>query len=1509
MPTLSELRVRASYDQKAFKAGLESSKAEMREAGKTIKQHADAAEAAVKSSVTKIGGAYASLPVAARKAYDDAIMAQRDYQAKLSQGMNQVGLAMSVGITAPFALFARESLNVAASFEQTMDILQVSVQATTREMAALRAEAVKLGSDINLPATSANDAARAMNMLAKGGLTASDALKAARGTMQLAAATGTDAAEAATIQARALAAFELEGAKATRVADLLAKANYSATGSMQDMAYALQMSSAVMHQAGITIDETVGALTMMAKAGLVGSDAGTSLKTMFMRLMESGNIKQARDLMAAFGIEIYDTSGAMKDMRSIIAEFAPMMDNLTEKQRNSALATIFGADAVRAANILLRGGVKAYDEMTVTLSKEGAAAELAAARNKGLAGAIDGLKSAWETLAQQSADGLLRPLADLTRGVAGFIGELAAMDPTSRAVILGLGGIAAAAGPLLIITAQLKTAWIALFGIRTAATVATASAAASESALAVALTASDGAAAKSVASKAAVAVANEAVAVTAGQAAAATVAASAASTTAAGSTGVLAGAMTALTGPVGLVILGVAGLTAALVGLYKWSQIEAEQARERERQFKDEIKTAYESAKAKVELQAKSKDLLNEYSELAKKTNKSNDEQKKFQDLANSLSLLMPDLVQKYKSTGDAILDVAKAYKEAATQAEGYYDKALRAASARVHAFDAQAAAQRAAELRDQGAGRSLTELRAGMSLRDGSMFGWDQSVWGDSPSGPLFQAIKNTMLAERKLKMGIGSADDVEKARQQEIKAAQDLNDELRKTLAEGAELRRKQTEDQRAARLGPEGYAKYQAQQQDLERKAQWRSEAEKAKKEKQYQKERDAYLKSLGYGGIDDMTTAPKGRGATSDDQGLTAALLQSMAKKVRTPEGQASCGFFAIEILKQTGALVGSSKYHGGAFDLVQRVKAAGGIEVSANQARAGDLVYYHGPQYGAKKDARGWGHHVGVYQGDGYVVDSSNGRTRTRNPLNAGARFVRPMRTGRFDTGGEFALAAIEQAEQEAARLAELEVRRQQELRDAYAKTHAAIAGLLDPNTKYAELLGLQLERYKKLTPEEKARAERLYGLRSKAVADKELAQMRAAQDIEGILDPTDKAMAVYRQQLNDRKDLTDADKARLIDAKRAELVKQRADSLAAELKTLADEKAIIEAITEQEQIRLRLKMSRPELSASELDALANAEIAKFNAEQSRQFNGELSAKQGELLAAQAQLSYDQAMHKIAGDLALTEYQRYKMIEDQNDALRMQLYTIEQLARVQRGEITPEQAKQLVQAEQLQVQAQRASKDQLEQTKRLERLHEDLREKQREHIDGLAQEARAQAETLADIIMRPFEDGLGKGIKGFWKSLLDGWRQTIRQMFLDWARSQLMRSLEPLFEGRALRQAKADQAQGRGSSAIGAFASIISWLPKIRFAAGGNMPYGQPALVGEFGPEIWTPPSSGGRIHNAAATERMLSSQPVINITQVIHTKDSNSFRRSSRQMASEAGEQLGRSMRRNFTGH
>lgn len=1575
MPTLSELRVRATYDQKDFKAALDQSKADMRETGRVIKQEADAAETAVKSSTTKIGSAYAALPMAARKAYDEAINAQRDYQAKLAQGMTQVGVALSVGITAPFALFARDSVQLAASFEQTMDVLQASIQGTARDMAALRQEAVRLGSDITLPAVSAVDAARAMNQLAKGGLAVADTLKAARGTMQLAAATGTDAAEAATIQARALSAFNLEGEKASHVADLLAKSTYSATGTIQDLSYALQMSSAVMHQAGQTIDETVTALTLMAKAGMVGSDAGTSLKTMFMRLMEGSTMEKARDLMKGYGIEIYDASGAMKDMRSIIAEFAPLMQNLTEKQRNAALAIIFGADAVRAANIVLGGGVEAFDAMTDKLEQEGAAADLAAARNKGLAGAIDGLKSAWETLAQQSADTLLVPLADATRAVAGFVGTLATMDPAARGVILTLGALAAAAGPVLIIAGQLKTAWITLFGIRAAATAAAATAAAAETALAAAEQAQAVAAAEAATANSALAVSNEAVAVTAGQAAVATGAASVATGTAAGSTGLLAGAMTALSGPVGLVVIGVTALAAAMYGLHRWATEEERQAKANAEAFAAEFKSAYEDAKAKNELAKKSKSLLAEYLELEKQTDRTNEQQRRYKQLANDLSLLIPQLVTKYDSQGQAILDIAKAHKEAALQAQNHYEKEEQLAKSRLNILDSMSAKERAAAITGQmtstygghrytsaqdilAAARDVAKTQPhalGLLLNEGPL---RDAV---TQYGQAYSLGKNTALLEARV-----------------LRLFAELQDELRKAEADAAKLKREADDLRRQAQMSPAEYKRYMQQRQRAENEARWKQEAEDEKKRQSYQADRDAWFKAHGYSGIDELS---KGGGSARsvDDHGLTAKVLEAMARKINTPEGAASCGFFAMQLLKQTGAQVGTGRYGGGALDLIQRVRRGGGIDVTADQAKPGDLVYYYGAQYGAQKDAQGKGYHVGVYEGGGYVIDSSGGRTRTRHALNAGAHFIRPMRLGSYGNQGDLAMDALQQAEQEAKRQAEEVKRQQEEVQEAYAKTRVAIASLLDPNVRYAELLGMQLDRYKQLAPEEKARAERLHGLRSAALTERELARMKEGGAIEGITDPTERAVAQYRMSLRDRNDLSDADKARLIEAKRAELVKQRADEIAKEVKRLADEKALVEAITEQDRIRLRLQMSRPGLKPDELNQLAKAEYDKFLAEQKRQVREELGGKAGTLEAANAQLAHDRALHEIAANLQLTEERRYQLIQDQNDALRLQLYTIEQMARVQAEEITPEQAQQLIQAEQLQIQAERANRDQIEQTRQLEIAQEALNQKQKDRMDAMAEAARSQAESLADIIMRPFEDGMEHGLKGFWNSLLDGWRQTIRQMFLEWAKSQLMRSFEPLFEGRALRQYRADQAAAQAQRDAGqaellraakeatqaaariapgetngvpngmsiggrldpmmAMASLAmlmggggkrnllsqltgivgllgafgafgkgGFLSRLRFASGGDMPYGMPALVGEFGPELWTPPASGGRIHNAQDTQRMLSTPTVINVNMPVQTPDTIGFKRSSKQIASTVSEELSRAMRRNFVG-
>lgn len=1624
MPTLSELRVRASYDQRDFKAALEQSKNDMREAGRVIKTEADAAETAVKAANSKIGSSYAALPQAARKAFDEALTAQRSYQAQVAQGMTQVGVALSVGITAPFALFARDSLRLASSFEQTMDVLQASIQGTQRDMAALRAEATALGADITLPATSAVDAANAMNQLAKGGLAVADVLKAARGTMQLAAAAGVDAAQAATIQARALSAFQLEGAQATRVADLLAKSTYSATGTIQDMAAAMQMASAVMHSSGQSIDDTVAALTLMAKAGLVGSDAGTSLKSMFMRLQEGNSIPKVRDLMRGYGIEVYDASGKMKDMRGIIEAFAPMMENLTEKQRNAALAIIFGSDAVRSANVVLGGGVKAFDAMTDTLGQQGAAADLAAARNKGLAGALDGLKSAWETLAQQSADGLLRPLADLTRTVAGLVGVLSQMDPTARGVVLTFGALLAAAGPLLVIAGQLKTAWITLFGVRAAATAAAATAAAAETALAVAETAQGRAAAEAavaeaalasaqsastatatagVAAKGAAAAANQALAVSAGAAATATATASTATVAAAGSTGLLASAMAALVSPVGLVVLGITALAAAGYALHQWATEEERQAQANAKAFQEEYKQAYEGAKAKAEAARKSKALLSEYMDLERQTNRTNEEQRKYKQLANDISLLIPELVAKYDSQGQAILDVAAAHKEAARQAQNHYDKEAQLAKSRLNILDSMSATDRAASIRAQMSSPAMAGFPATQYTSAQSLLATARDVAKTQPQalglilgqqGPLSDALtsygqayslgKNTALLEAKV-----------------LRLFAELQNELRKAEADAARLKREADDLRKQATMSPAEWGKYQADRQKKENEAQWRKEAEDAKRNRSYQAEKDAWFKANGYEGIDTLapagrTGAGSGAGSAKRNNGPTAdsvstEILLGIGRGLRSPSADSACAWFASSVIGRftKGLTDEGGRIEWGAASLVARVGRAIGSNLTTDDAvrkylyqgmRGSGVVGARDAVPGALAFRPGTGAsrvHVGVYLGDGRVMDMNGQAGHNQFGISSASKWRGFMNMPGAGKGGPgMSAAELDAAEMsrkflEDLRKAEEEAQRlRAEIDQGFARTHSAIAAATDGQTKYAEMLGLTLQRYKQLAPEEKARAERLFGMRSTGTVNAELARMKAAAGIEGIQNPTDRALAQFAYQTNQRTDITDADKARLIEQKRGELAADRAAQLDKEVLRLNQEKQLLEAISEEERIRLRLMMARPDLKPDELNRLAKAELDKYQTEQAKGVDGELSGKGSALEAAKAQLQHDQAMQDIAKNMALTEAERYKLIQDQNDALRVQLYTLEQMARVQKGEITAEQANQLVNAERLQVSAERASKDLLEQTKRIEGAQEAADRARAERMDKMQQDATDQAGRLADIIMRPFQDGLGKGLKGFWNSMVDGWRQTVKQMFMDWMRSQLMKSLDPLFEGRALRQYKAEQSakaaaqdQARaellkgsniapGETAgvpnganiwgrmdpMGAMASIAmlfgnrkrslvgdilgigglltstgafgkgGWLSGLRFAAGGNMPYGQPALVGEFGPEIWTPPSSGGRIHNAGDTQRMLQSSPTVNVTQIITTPDPNSFRRSSRQIASEASAELGRSMRRNFVG-
>ena len=151
-------------------------------------------------------------------------------------------------------------------------------------------------------------------------------------------------ADAAALTASALNAFGLEGEDAVHVADLLANAANDAQGSISEMGAAMQQASAIAHQVGFSLDDTVATLTIFARHGLRGSDAGTSLRTALSRLIAPTH--KAADLIGELGLNIRDANGNIKP--DIFAQFGEATKDLSPALRDMIAETIAGQDAIRA---------------------------------------------------------------------------------------------------------------------------------------------------------------------------------------------------------------------------------------------------------------------------------------------------------------------------------------------------------------------------------------------------------------------------------------------------------------------------------------------------------------------------------------------------------------------------------------------------------------------------------------------------------------------------------------------------------------------------------------------------------------------------------------------------------------------------------------------------------------------------------------------------------------------------------------------------------------------------------------------------------------------------------------------------------------------------------------------------------------------------------------------------------------------------------------------------------
>ncbi len=367
--------------------------------------------------------------------------------------MKSIGGGLTLGLTAPIAGIATMALRSAAGFEQSMNLMQATTGATGAQMAALQQQALNLGATTSF---SAGEAAEAMLELAKAGMTVEQTSAAIGGVMDLAAAGGIDLASAATITANAINSFGLEASAATDVANTFAAAANASSADVTDLAQGFQMAGAVFAANGQSVEDLAASLAILSNNGIAGSDAGTSLKTMMMRL--SAPTKEAAGEINKLGLDIYDSTGAMLPFGDIIGQLESATAGLSDEQRNAALSTIFGADAIRAATILAGEGSVAYEAMMGAVSQEGAAAALADAQMKGLGGAFEYFKGTVDSVLIGAALPFTEMLGGWVRGAADALTAFTTLSPGVQQFGAVLLAVVAVGGPLLMLLGTMSTA-------------------------------------------------------------------------------------------------------------------------------------------------------------------------------------------------------------------------------------------------------------------------------------------------------------------------------------------------------------------------------------------------------------------------------------------------------------------------------------------------------------------------------------------------------------------------------------------------------------------------------------------------------------------------------------------------------------------------------------------------------------------------------------------------------------------------------------------------------------------------------------------------------------------------------------------------------------------------------------------------------------------------------------------------------------------------------------------
>lgn len=440
---LTQLKESQEQVTKAFEAG-EISEKQYRDFQKEIAE----TESKLKHYETQLKSVDST-----QRSFSEKIAASGKTVKEFGQGMTSVGKELSMKVTAPLVAIGGVAAKLGMDFKAGLSEVQALSGATAEEMATLETRSRELGASTKFSALQVSEGFKYM---ALAGWDVQQSLDGIDGMLNLAAASGGDLGRVSDILTDSISAFGDEAKDAARYADVMAAASSNANTDVAGLGESFKMVAPVAGALGYSLEDTSVALGLMANAGVKGSQAGTALRSALTNLVKP--TAQMEKKMKELGIEIKDSNGEMKPLDALLRDLRSSFSNLTEDQKASAAATIFGKEAMSGMLAVINAGEGDFNKLTNAIANsEGIAESMAKTMQDNLQGKLINLKSALEELAIKIYDALEPALAFLIGAFQSLVDWLNGLGKGTQTAIVAIAALAASIGPLAVVLGTILT--------------------------------------------------------------------------------------------------------------------------------------------------------------------------------------------------------------------------------------------------------------------------------------------------------------------------------------------------------------------------------------------------------------------------------------------------------------------------------------------------------------------------------------------------------------------------------------------------------------------------------------------------------------------------------------------------------------------------------------------------------------------------------------------------------------------------------------------------------------------------------------------------------------------------------------------------------------------------------------------------------------------------------------------------------------------------------------------